>query len=353
MKLRVLAAALAFAAVPALAAAQAPAGPTAGAPSGSASGPAAAGAAKVPGAPRLPGVTSSAPVENRIPGIVERSRLEVAPTAGRAFVTLSVENALGDVRVEGHDGKALIIETVKHAPDEASIDRLRVSLVPGHDGSVRIGTAVDGGREARPVAKSAARIDLIIRAPRDLRFTARVGSGQLDVSGMDAGGELDAASGAITLHNVSGAVSARSISGAVSLSQVFGSVDAETIDAPVKLDTVAGDSLVASAHRATISARRVRSKRVELITPSGDIDFEGEAALAGKILVSSLRGNITLRLRGRGLMAVRAVGKKVDLGAVATRVVQGVTLAELGSGDEGAGIDLRTRHGAIALVVDW
>jgi DUF4097 and DUF4098 domain-containing protein YvlB len=134
---------------------------------------------------------------------------------------------------------------------------------------------------------------------------------------------------------------------------VFGSVDAETVNAPVKLDTIAGDSLVASAHRSSINARRVRSKRIELITTTGDIDLEGEAALAGKVLVSSLRGNITVHLRGRGLMSVRAMASKVDLGELKTRVIRGVTLAELGSGDEGAGIDLRTRHGTVSLVVDW
>jgi hypothetical protein len=315
------------------------------------------GAALAQSAPAKPAAVApaglTAPVENQLPEVIERSRLEVAP-ASRPFVSLSIENSLGDIRIEGHDGSALVIETVKHAPDDASIDRLRVSLVPGLDGSVRIATAVDdGGRDARPVSKRAARIDLLVRAPRDLKFAARVGSGQLDVSGMDAGGDVDAATGAITMRNIAGSVNARSISGSVSLSQVFGSVDAETVDAPVKLDTIAGDSLVASAHRSSIHARRVRSRRVELITTTGDIDLEGEAALAGKIVVSSLRGNITVRLRGRGLMAVRAMASKVDVGTMKARIVRGVTLAELGSGDKGAGIDLRTRHGVVSLVVDW
>lgn len=298
----------------------------------------------------VPLVKSS--TETPVPEVVERSRLEVAP-AGRAFVSLSIENPLGDVRIEGHDGSALVIETHKRAPDDASIDRLRVSLVPGLDGSVRIGTAVDGGAEARPVAKAAARIDLVVRAPRDLKFAARVGSGQLEVTGMDAGGEVDAATGAITMRNISGGVTARSISGTVTLSQMFGSVDAETINAPVKLDTIAGDSLVTSAHKGTINARRVRARRIELITTTGDVDLEGDIALGGKVIVSSLRGNLTVRMRGKGALAVRAMGAKVDLGTAKTRLVKGVTLANLGSGDEVAGIDLRTKTGAVAFSVDW
>jgi hypothetical protein len=293
-----------------------------------------------------------APAETAVPEVVERSRLEVAP-AGRAFISLSIENSLGDVRIEGHDGSALVIETHKRAPDDASIDRLRVSLVPGLDGSVRIGTAVDGGAEARPMAKAAARIDLVVRAPRDLKFSARVGSGQLEVTGMDAGGEVDAATGAITMRNISGGVTARSISGTVTLSQMFGSVDAETISAPVKLDTIAGDSLVTSAHKGAINARRIRARRIELITTTGDVDLEGDVALGGKVIVSSLRGNITVRMRGKGALAVRALGSKVDLGTAKTRVVKGVTLAELGVGDDVAGVDLRTKYGAVAFSVDW
>lgn len=309
--------------------------------------------------------------ETRVPEVAERSRLEVAP-AGRAFVNLSVENALGDVRIEGHDGSALVIETHKRAPDDASIERLRVSLVPGLDGSVRITTAADGSLDdapalrvgpagpgaapagaARAVAKNAVRVDLVIRAPRDLKFSARVGSGQLDVDGMEAGGEVDAASGAITLRNISGAVDANTITGPLTLTQVFGSVDAMTINALVKLDSIVGDSLVTSAHKGSIHARRVRAKRVELMTTTGDVELEGEVAAAGKVRVSSLRGNITVRLRGKSVLAVRAVGSKVDLGTAKTRVIQGVTLAEVGSGDTVAGIDLRTKHGAVAFSVDF
>jgi len=100
--------------------------------------------------------------------VVERSRVEVNP-AGHAFTNLTVDNPLGDVRVEGYDGNAVQIETRKHAPDGDTLDRLRVSLVPSADGSVRISTLVDTGKEVKQVARSAVRIDLVIRAPRKAR----------------------------------------------------------------------------------------------------------------------------------------------------------------------------------------
>jgi Putative adhesin len=310
-------------------------------------------AACLASAPRWASAQPASSGETVIPEVVERSTLEVSPSS-RAFTTLSIENSLGDVRIEGHDSKLIVIETHKRAPDEPSIDRLRVSLIPGLDGSVRIGTAVDvGGPDARPVTKNATRIDLVVQVPRDLKFSASVGSGHLEVSGMDAGGEVDATSGPITMRNIAGAIMARSISGTVTLSEMFGSIDAETIDAAVMLDSIASESLVASAHRGAINGRRVRAKHIDLTTTTGDVDLEGEVALGGKLIVSSLRGNITVHLRGRGVMSVRAVGTKVDLGGAKARVIKGVTLAEVGRGDGSSGIDLRTGAGVVAFAVSF
>lgn len=292
------------------------------------------------------------PVETPIPHVVERAQLDVAPAAA-AFSSLAIDNALGDVRIEGHDGTTVTIETHKRAPDDESVDRLRVSLVPGPDGALRLATAVDTPKGTRPVAKSAMRIDLVVRAPRDLRFSARVGSGRLEVSGMDAGGEVDAASGPISLRNISGAVIARSISGPVTLSEIFGSIDAETISSAVQLDSIAGESLFASAHKGAISGRRVRARTIELVTTTGDIDLEGELGLRGKVQLSSLRGNVTLRLRGKGALSVRARGAKVEPGTTKTKVVDGVTLAELGGGEDHSSVELRSRYGVVAFAVNW
>jgi DUF4097 and DUF4098 domain-containing protein YvlB len=147
-----------------------------------------------------------------------------------------------------------------------------VSLVPNPDGTVRITTTADG---------------------------AAVSSGKLDVVDMDAGGELDTASGPISVKNVAGELSTSSVTGKTSLVQVFGSVDAQTIASDVSLDTVGGERLIASANRGSIAGRRVRARTVELTTTNGRIDLEGEAALRGRIAVSSLGGDVDVRLRHR------------------------------------------------------
>jgi len=292
----------------------------------------------------------------------ERSRIEVQPS-GSEFTQLRLDNPLGDIRVEGHDGTTIFVEAHKRAPDAASIDRLRVSLVPGADGQVRIATAAVDGREFRPVARSQVRIDLLIRAPRNARIEASTAGGRLQIENMDAGGELDSSSGSIAIRNVSGELITHSVSGPTSLEQIFGSVDAATLWSDVDLDSIGGQRLVASATMGKIAGRRVRSQQIELTTTHGAIMLEAEAAVASQLVVSSLRGNVDVRVRHRGPVMVRARAPKVDLGPavytsdrVPTRGVadyrSGWSTAIVGpSGDPAAMVELQSRYGYVQFAV--
>lgn len=283
-------------------------------------------------------------------GVIEHARVELVPP-GQPFKQLVIDNPLGDVRVEGYDGHALMIETTKHAPDDDTLERLRVSLVPNPDGTVRIATTADSGHEIRPVSRTQVRIDLIIRAPRDMRVEAAVSTGKLQVVNMDAGGELDTSSGAIDVRNVSGEVLTHSVSGATSLAQVFGSVDAQTVSSNVDLDTISGDRLVASANKGRIAGRRVRSRDIELTTTDGKIMLEAEAALRGHLVVSTLRGDLEIKLRRHGAVTVRAHGTKIDLGATTTAQADGWVQGTFGQGDYPALVELRSRWGSVQLTV--
>lgn len=288
------------------------------------------------------------------PNLVERSRLEIAP-GGKPIKQIKIENPLGDVKVEGHDGGSILIETRKVAPDEEALDRLRVSLVPNPDGTVRIATTADGGPEYKRLSRSAVRIDLIVRAPRDARIDAVVSAGALEVLNMDAGGELDTASGPISVRNVAGELSTNSVTGATSLSQVFGSVDAQSLSSDVELDTIGGERLFATANRGKIAGRRVRARHVELTTTDGKIVLEAETALRGRVVVASLRGDVDVRLRRQGAVTIRARGAKVNLGSTRFQTTSdGWMEGQLGQGAAGsqpAIVELRSRYGMVQFTV--
>lgn len=288
--------------------------------------------------------------------LTERARLSVEP-AGRAIKKLAIENPLGDVRVEGYDGTAIQIETHKSAPDEEALDRLHISLIPNPDGTVSIRTTADGGKELKSVARSALRIDLVIRAPRDARVEAAVGSGMLEVVNMDAGGDLDTGSGMISVRNVQGEVLTHSVSGNTRLTQVFGSIDAQTLSSDLDLDTIGGERLVASVHRGRIAGRRVRVRDVELTTTDGKIVLEAEAALRGRLVVSSFKGDVDVQLRDHRAILVRARGKKVDLGAPVHAQPNGWVETSYGAAYvktafvEAALVELRAPHGSVKFSI--
>jgi hypothetical protein len=280
--------------------------------------------------------------------VYETSTFQVAPVSKKKSITgIAVENSLGDVRVEGHDAPGLIIETIKRANDTETLDRLRVSLIPDPDGTYRIDTLINDLASGKPVEAGSVRIDLVIRAPRDAHVDGRVGDGTLALVNMDAGGELDAATGRIEVKNVAGPVFARTVDAPMSLTEVFGVIDAQVLAGDVSLDTVRGDRLSASVHKGKIEGRRVRSRQVDLITTSGDVELEGEAPIGATISILSVKGTIDVRLRGSGGLSVRARGRKVDLGK-GGRGDDGTYRGLFGKhADKPGQVELRTRYGDI------
>jgi len=299
--------------------------------------------------PSRPPAASSAETAPRR-GASERARLTIEPAA-HPFTHLAIENPLGDVKVEGYDGTAIQIESHKFAPDDDALDRLHISLVPNPDGTVSIKTTADGGKEVRPVLRRQVRIDLVIRAPRNARIEAAASSGALEVVNMDAGSDLDTASGPISVRNVQGDVLTHSVSGLTRLVQVFGSVDAQTLASDLDLDTIGGERLIASVHRGGISGRRVRARDVELTTTEGRIVLEAEAALRGHLVVSSLKGDVDVQLRRHGALLVRAHGTKVDLGAPVRAQPNGWVESAFGEAADTALVEIRSSQGNIRFAI--
>jgi DUF4097 and DUF4098 domain-containing protein YvlB len=124
----------------------------------------------------------------------------------------------------------------------------------------------------------------------------------------------------------------------MTITKAFGSVDAATISSDVELDSISGQKLFASANDGKIEGRRVRSRDVELITMNGKISLEAEALPRGRIVVSSMRGDVDVKIRRQAqiAMVVRGRGTKVDLGSRTVNVLgkwQEARIAGTGTGE--------------------
>ena len=237
--------------------------------------------------------------------VVERAELVIGPSRVPIGAVV-VDNLIGDLRIEGHDGDTVSIVAVKHAPDTATLGRLRVTLVPDPDGTVRLSTMLGAATEGAAAALHTVRIDLTIRVPRNARIEGRVGSGRLEVRNTDAGADLDAGAGQIFVRNVAGLVQARSLAGSQRFEEVFGTLDSHALDADVALDTVRGAALTAQVYGGDIDGQRVTSRQVRMSTISGDIRLDAEPQAGGSMSITSLRGNVDVTLRGAVGASVRA-----------------------------------------------
>jgi DUF4097 and DUF4098 domain-containing protein YvlB len=225
-------------------------------------------------------------------GVYERDVVEIEPT--RSISLVNIDNRLGDVRIEGHDSKNVIISAFKRAGDEDTLDRLKVTLIPDTSGPVRISTSISQGTEARPIPGGSVKIDLVIRAPRTARVEARVWNGRLTVIGMENGAELSANKGDIDVANASGTIVTHSAAGKQKFVEIFGAVDAQVIAGDVDLSVVRGQRLDASVHQGRIEGRKVRVREVTILATRGDVRFQGQALAGGHYRIATHRGNIAV-----------------------------------------------------------
>jgi hypothetical protein len=122
------------------------------------------------------------------------------------------------------------------------------------------------------------------------------------------------------------------------------------VSSDLDIDSVQGDKLVASANQGKIAGRRVRARDIEMTTTRGNIFLEAEASLRGRVFVSSLHGDVDVKLRRVGAVLVRSRGTKIDWGALAKNAQSlqtGWAQVALGQGQDPAIVELRSHHGTV------
>jgi hypothetical protein len=242
-------------------------------------------------------------------GVYERGVVEVEPSVA-PIESIEIENDLGDVRIEGHDGDSVIIHAFKRAPDTETLERLKVSLIPDPNGVVRIGSRVATDGEVKKIAAGTVRIDLVIQAPRGARVEGRVWNGALSVLGMENGAELSANEGDIDIESSSGRFVTNSALGRQRIKEVVGEVDARGLMGELAMEVVRGRRLAARLHEGKVVARDVRSVDVSIHVTKGNVTFEGSPQLGGHWSIVTYRGNIEVSFSKRAPFRIAARARR-------------------------------------------
>lgn len=240
--------------------------------------------------------------------------VELAPQDS-PFSLLQIDNAWGDVSVEGYEGATILVETRKQIAKDGAVGKMEI--MSGADGVVAIRTSMPApspaalergaGLERRP------RIDVRVRVPRNVAVKAQIKSGLLRARDLPRGAALYANAGAIQVERIAGALLVDSTFAVPTVREVVGNVDIDVLRANLSLDDISGDRLDAGVHEGNIFATHVRSRRIALRVFRGDVELDAQGIAKGDIRVSVNDGDILVRMAPRGDVSLRARAASVIL----------------------------------------
>ena len=271
-----------------------------------------------------------------------------------------IEQPMGRLTVTGWDKPEVRIVARKRAPNNATLDRLRVN-VEMRDGRIRIRTGVrvgDGfralpqGAEAANAAAQSMAIDLTVDAPRRVAMSASTWAGDLEASGFRAGAELTSAGGEVRARDIEGRVRTNALKGRQRLSSIRGDVEADGVTGDLELDTVDGDTLEAKVVEGQITARDVHTPVVRLLSTSGGIVLIGSLRPGGRYELTALEGDVHLQLKRAPLSLRASASVRVHSAfPVVPRTPSDATLTRLVGDFLGGGpsLELTAAHGSVSL----
>jgi hypothetical protein len=280
---------------------------------------------------------------------VERDNVEIAPAPGVTIKSIDIDNLLGSVTVVGRDAPGITLSVVKRAPDDETLERLKVNLVPDPSGTVSISSALLLGQEARPMAPARVRVDITVVAPRGAAVDIKAWSGKVAVEGMRSGAKLLAHDGEIDVRDVKGQVTTTSMRGNQRLRGVTGSVSADDTYGDLTFEDIGGDELLARVHKGQVTASKIRSQSVRITTTFGDIRFTGDFLSGARYELRSYRGNV--EVHGDGAFKIDAfapagIDPRLELAHVA-RPEEGRMIGTYGSADKPAVVLVSSRTGRV------
>ncbi len=303
-------------------------------------------------------------------GFVERTQRLEETVTGEALV---VDVVGDDVSLVRGNGPEMQIEVVKHAFgwNGAAAERALADLdltIDEHGNSVHItGPRTTGffiGR--RPY------VSLNIALPTDTQFTITTTNGDLLLADVTGDGTLETTNGTISGEDTRGTLTLKTTNGDIELERHHGSLVIETINGDVTAeegritrvvaDSVNGDFtfvgitglLDVTTVAGDIDIEDARAIQLDLESTSGDLEFAGSLAATGPQRVTSIAGDITLRLPA-------SVSLQLDVGTLSGEIETDLELQQatyerrqvrgrLGTGD--TLLHVNTTSGDIDIAAD-
>lgn len=192
--------------------------------------------------------------------------------------------------------------------------------------------------------------DVTLTVPENTGFTLSTGSGSVEVSAIQASGQVSSGSGSISLEKTKGDVEVSTGSGHITLSNVSGSFNMNTGSGNIVLHDSTG-SFSGNSGSGKVDIHESKGT-FNLSSGSGDIKFQGELAQGSDNRLSSGSGSVTVELSGSPSVAldleIQQRGRiRVDLPVMVSEQSEHRLIGTIGDGE--ASLNVRTGSGNITI----
>jgi DUF4097 and DUF4098 domain-containing protein YvlB len=259
----------------------------------------------------------------------EESVEKTIPAGGRTAVVVSNPNGLVKIRpADGGDIELEAKKIVKAKGEDSAVDvaeDVKVRVVEGSDKIEIIVEIPSRYKRGSGIAdflglssRSHVTVDLYIDAPPSLRAIVSTASGDVDIEGLDAGGEIDVTSGDVWLADCSGDFTVGVASGDVEIEEITGDLDLSSASGEVRVRDIRGSVDVSIASGDFLGKMIEGSFRldgasgdvtvencagaVDVSTASGDVVLK---SVSGELTVDTSSGDVTAEVTDAGVMDVR------------------------------------------------
>lgn len=230
-------------------------------------------------------------------------------------VDLDVVSGSGNITVHTGGNNSVHVTATIHARDSwfggGMSAKEKVQKLQSNPPIEQQGNSIKIGRIEDHDLQQNVSIDYDITAPAQTKLTARTGSGDQKLSGLQlpltaktgsgnvtienigADARITSGSGDLTINSIKGVLSAEAGSGNIRAQGIAGAITARTGSGEIELNQVAAGDINVGAGSGNVKLRGVKGG-VRAETGSGDIEAEGELAHDWRLGAGS--GNITLKL---------------------------------------------------------
>jgi DUF4097 and DUF4098 domain-containing protein YvlB len=209
----------------------------------------------------------------------------------------AISNISGDITITGGSGDEVSIEAVKRTRgDRGELERVRID-VDERPGRVEVRTDYDRNWNNRSGDVS---VDYTVTVPSSAAVDAKSVSGTVKVSTVQGAVRAESVSGDVITSSTPRLELAKTVSGDVSLGGVTtdGDLSATSVSGSVSARGLKARGLELGSVSGSLTIADAACDRLDGKTVSGNIEYAGSLAKAGRYTINSHSGTIRLTLAG-------------------------------------------------------